>query len=290
MQERIPPVLYELTFVGADKALAMARAVLQSAGIDAALIIEDDQTTRRSVKFFSENKVYITRLHQLFERLCLPGVKISLKPLRPKQWLTRWKIGWRPAALTRHLDVVPLWHRKTYRPKSGRDHILINTLLSFGTGLHETTRFMAQFIEDCRGQFSSFMDIGTGTGILAMTALKNGARRVVAIDIGELSVEAAKANLKVNRLKAVVKKADIKTFRHKGRYDFVAANLVTQDLIEFRRQILTLAKPGGYLAVSGISLENLPKFQRAFSQLPLNCLDIQKGKQWAGLLFQKRTS
>jgi ribosomal protein L11 methyltransferase len=166
----------------------------------------------------------------------------------------------------------------------------MDTLLSFGTGLHETTQIVSQYIEDCSGQFKSFMDIGTGTGILSMVALKSGATQVLAIDIGDLSIEAAKCNFKANRLNAVVKQADITRFRNGQTYDFVAANLITQDLIDHHRQIISFVKPGGYLAVSGISLDNLVKLQSVFRKLPLRCLKTQKGKQWSGLLYQKKMS
>ena len=187
------------------------------------------------------------------------------------------------------MDVVPVWYQDKYKPRSGCDHILMDTLLSFGTGLHETTRFMAQFIEDKRGTFNSFLDIGSGTGILALVAIKYGATDVVGIDIGSLSVQAARDNMKVNQLFFKITKADIKKYPIKKKYDFVAANLITGDLIENAQRIVSFVKEGGLLAVSGISLENLNRLRKAFSSLPLQCLKISKGAQWSGLLYQKKT-
>jgi ribosomal protein L11 methyltransferase len=146
---------------------------------------------------------------------------------------------------------------------------------------------MAQFIEDLKGQFASFLDVGTGTGILSMVARKQGAKNVVAIDIGELSVKAARQNMRVNGLTARVMQADIKNFRSAKQFDFVAANLVTEDLIEHRASLLDLVKDNGFLAVSGISLENLPRFCRRFKKPPLQCLKISRGREWSGLLFRK---
>ena len=117
--------------------------------------------------------------------------------------------------MTKKLDVVPVWYQDKYKPRPGCDYILMDTLLSFGTGLHETTRFMAQFIENKKGGFKSFLDIGTGTGILALVALKYGARDVVGIDIGQLSVEAARDNMKANQLFFKALRADIKKYRSK---------------------------------------------------------------------------
>ncbi len=290
LQERIPPIVYELCLTAyADNALDLVRGVLLSTGLRQDQLSEEEERGLPAIKVFFEDKVKINRLHTLFKRLNLAGIKVVKSTLRPEDWLTRWKREWRPARLTKKLDVVPVWCRKSYIPHKGRDYILMDTLLSFGTGLHETTRIISQFIEDEKGRFKTFMDIGTGTGILTIVAVKNGATKTLAIDIGDLSVEAAKNNMVVNGVKALIKKADIKIFRHAGRYDFVAANLITHDLIDNAPQILKYVKDGGYLAVSGISLDNLTKLRRVFNQLPLKFLKLAKGKQWSGLLFQKKT-
>ena len=243
-----------------------------------------------AIELFDENLEKLARVKQLFGRLRLVGVNVRQRRLLPRDWLTLWKTQWKPAALTKKLDVVPVWCRDQYKPRRGRDYILMDTLLSFGTGLHETTQFMAQFIESKAGQFQSFLDIGTGTGILAFVALKYGARDVLGIDIGQLSVQAARDNMKANQLFFKVKKADIKTYGSHQVYDFVAANLITEDLIANASRIISFVKEGGLLAISGVSLENLNKLSRAFSSQPLRRLEISKGKQWTGLLFQKTAS
>jgi ribosomal protein L11 methyltransferase len=291
IQERIPKRVYEFTVYGkGTNELMLARSVLLASGVPAEQMTEEGCKNGHLLKCFFEEPAPSQRLHKLFQKLNLPGTKVFKCSLRPNQWLTLWKKHWRPARLTKKLDVVPVWYKDKYRIKKGRDYILMDTLLSFGTGLHETTQIMSQLIEDCRHEFTSFMDIGTGTGILTMVALKHGVKKTFSVDIGDLSVQAARDNMKANRLKAVIKKADIKDFKHKYTYDFVAANLVTHDLIAYGRQIARFVKPGGYLAVSGISLDNLDKLCGAFEHLPLTCLKTVKGKQWAGLLYVKKTS
>jgi ribosomal protein L11 methyltransferase len=291
IQERVPKLVFQLQFLGAsEQQLDLPKAILLNLGYK-----EDDLTATffkktPAIELFDEQEAKLKRVKALFTRLRLPGIQVRQRRLLPKDWLTRWKADWKPAPLTKKLDVVPVWYRDKYKARRGRDYILMDTLLSFGTGLHETTRFMAQFIEDQKGAFRSFLDIGTGTGILAFVALKCGAEEVQAIDIGPLSIEAAKANMKVNRLYFKVKEADIKTFRLAQSFDLVAANLVTEDLITHAPKILKFVKPGGLLAVSGISLDNLKKLRTNFSSLPLKYLKIAKGKQWSGLLYQKRMS
>lgn len=272
-----------------EQGLVLPRAVLLNLGFEEGDLVGSCLKGRPAIELFNEQKAKLDRVEKLFGRLSLAGIKVQKRCLAPKDWLTRWKSQWKPAPLTKKLDVVPVWCLNKYKPRPGRDFILMDTLLSFGTGLHETTRFMAQFIEDKRGSFSSFLDIGTGTGILGLVALKHGAREVLGIDIGPLSVQAARDNMKANRSYFKAVQADIKTYRSTDRYDFVAANLITQDLIEHAQKIISFVKEGGWLAVSGISLDHLNKLRKEFSALPLKCLKISKGKQWSGLLYQRMT-
>jgi len=289
IQERIPKVVYQLRIQIQDEpGLGFLKAVLLNLGYTEGELVVSVFKGKPSIDLFDEQPQKLERLGKLFGRLHLPGVKVRQHRLLPADWLTKWKSLWKPAKLTRSIDVVPVWYKDKYKPSKDTDHILMDTLLSFGTGLHETTRIMAQFIEDKKGKFNSFFDIGTGTGILCFVALKNGAGDVAAIDIGELSVQAARDNMKVNDLYFKVKRADIKTLRLQKTFDFVAANLVTEDLIVHGPKIISFVKPNGLLAVSGISLDNLNKLRKSFASLPLKTLKISKAKQWSGLLYQKK--
>jgi len=287
-QERIPKIVYQLQIqADNEQSLGLVRVVLLNLGFEQAELVGSFLKGNYAIELFDEHGEKLNRVQKLFGRLKLQGVKLKKRRLAPKDWLTLWKDQWKPAPLTRKLDVVPVWYKDKYKPRRGCDHILMDTLLSFGTGLHETTQFMAQFIEDKQGMYSSFLDIGTGTGILALVAIKYGAQDVQGIDIGELSIKAARDNMKANRLYFDVRKADIKKYPSKKKYDFVAANLITEDLIKHAQKIISLVKKDGILAVSGISLENLAKLRKAFATLPLKILKVSKGKQWSGLLFQK---
>ncbi|MBF0571901.1 MAG: 50S ribosomal protein L11 methyltransferase [Candidatus Omnitrophica bacterium] len=289
IQEFIPKIVYQLCIQSENKqALELARVVLLNVGYREKDLVESVYKQKPAIELFDQHKIKLDRIKILFGRLALPGVKVYQRRLLPKDWLTLWKSQWRPAALTKKLDVVPVWYQNKYKPCLGRAYILMDTLLSFGTGLHETTQIMAQFIEDKKGKFKSFLDIGTGTGILALVALKYGAKDVVGIDIGQLSIQAAHDNMKANQLRFKAVRADIKKYRSKDRYDFVAANLITEDLITHAPKIISFVKEGGLLAVSGISLDNLNRLRKAFSILPLRCLKISKAKQWSGLLYQKK--
>lgn len=214
------------------------------------------------------------------------GLKFTSAFIKPKDWQDRWKKGIRPFPLTSAFTVVPAWAGKKFRIGS-KCPVYIDTNLAFGTGLHETTRFMAGFVEEQEG-FQSFLDVGTGTGILAILASLVGGGQIDAIDIDPQSVRAARENLRGNRVKNVrVFCADLDKWRCRKKYDFVAANLVTYDLVRFGKKLVQLVKPGKFLAVSGISLKNLSVLRRGFKDLPLRPVKTVRGKEWAALLYQK---
>ena len=121
-----------------------------------------------------------------------------------------------------------------------------------------------------------------------MMAAKYGVDDVTAIDISQEAVEVAKANCIKNACASVkVQRADVQTYHTKRQYDFVCANIITQDLIRMAEKIVSLVRPGKYLAVSGISLKGYAIFRKVYTRYPLRCVKIEKGEGWVGVLFKK---
>ncbi len=268
-------------------AVDILRNVLLNVGIRLEDIIEQDVDGHKALAFYCPSLKLTQNLERKLKKICSNGMEVRCGVLYQDDWLTRWKKDWKPFALTSRLDVVPAWCQEAYT-LGKRDHILLDTISSFGTGLHETTRFMAQFVEALQGKFDNCLDVGTGTGILALVALKTGAKEVYAIDIDEMCVQAASANLKANGYSdEFIMQSDLLKFKPSQKFDFVLANLMTHDLVKMKRKILSFVKPGGWLAVSGVSLENLPLLRQGFDSLPLRCVKIQKGTKWAAVLFRR---
>ena len=268
--------------------LEVLKNILFSLGVAREEVVEysDGKCHSLSIYFRSLTKARI--LGQKIIQLSLKNIQIFLRGLGPSDWQNRWKKDIKPFTLTSRIMVVPSWLKSRY-PQDKFELIYLDPALAFGSGLHETTRFVAGFIEQYQGRFETFADLGTGTGILTITALKCGAAVTRAVDISPEAVKAAKQNLRYNGYfpRGIMVK-DVRNLKIFRRYDFVAANLITNDLINLKNKILGCVKPKGYLAVSGISLENLPEFRRVYQRLPLRCLKIEKGEKWAALLYQRR--
>jgi len=291
MENRANTVTYELMFISREPsqiALELVKGVLLRNGIGLQKIVETDEKPfhRLSVFFGSSEKA--RSLKDRLRQLKIKNVSVRIKELVKEDWFNKWKKEFREFPLTASIRVVPAWDKKAARSQSNGGVLVLDTGFAFGTGMHPTTKYMAQLIEQSRGCFGRFLDIGTGSGILSLVALKNGAVSVEAIDISRDAVEAANANFERNGFgKIKARKADIAGFKPGKSYDFVAANLITQDLIRLKKKLCRLVKKGRYLAVSGISINNLPILKKEFRTLPLKCIKIFKGEGWSAIKYKR---
>lgn len=261
------------------------RPLLAGQGFVMTELVEQNDRSGMRYCFYVKGKRKAYRFCSRIRSLKLRGASVYIKKHRETDWSSRWKKGWRPFALTKRFHVIPLWQRKRTIP-AGKEHVFIETTNAFGTGLHETTRLVAEVIERRRGKFDSFLDVGTGTGILTIVALKCGARRAVAFDIDPAAVRAARDNIKANRLSCRLKVADVRGFRFSRPFHLVAANLVSADLVDLRDRIVSFVNPGGTLVISGISLKRLSMVKKAFALPGLTLREEPRGREWAALVYQ----
>ncbi len=269
--------------------LEILKVLLERLGVTRDRFIELSQNGLNVLSIYYQNTSEGETLRRKLVNCGLKNVEIHGKTLKGSDWQNKWKKDFRPFQLTERFDVVPFAYRKEYK-KQERQPVYIDTSFAFGTGLHATTRFMAGFVERASGKFESFLDIGTGTGILSLIALHCGATDVTAIDLRKDIIEIANTNFEANGFKKQKARAvNFEKFKAEVQFDFVAANLITQDLIEFGRKIVARVKPGQFLAVSGISLNNYPMFRENFQQYPLKCVKVERGEGWVAVLY-KRTS
>lgn len=217
----------------------------------------------------------------------LKNVVVMKKRLRKQDWQTLWKRNFKPLWLSSGFRVVPAWLKGN--PKyNKKTSIFIDTSVAFGTGMHATTRYMVQLIEKRSGSINKFLDVGTGTGILAVAAFKCGAKTIDAVDISNDAVKIARANFLMNDCQPrMVKAVNLMKLGAKAKYDFVAANLMTDELIKHSKHLVALVERSGYLAMSGISEENLYLIKQEFKPYPLKCVRQLKGEGWSAVLYKK---
>ncbi len=267
-------------------AAEILKDVLAGCGVPRHELVELAERERRYVLFYPKTSAQSARVRRALRDMDRRQVVLEARTLSKKDWQDRWKIDLKPFKLGKNFLIVPSdWNKKYQR--NGRIPLIIDSAMAFGSGLHETTRFMVRLFESCQGRFSDFLDIGTGTGILSVAVAKSGVRDIHAIDFNPDCIKVARGNFKRNGCRvARLAVADIHHYPLRKRYDLVAANLVTHNLIKAGGKLVSLVRPGKYLAVSGISLENVPVLKKAFRKYPLRPLKIIKGREWAAVLYK----
>ena len=178
-----------------------------------------------------------------------PMSGLSVAPVEDAEWTTTWRAGYAPMRVGR-LTLVPTWLDV---PADADLVIRLDPGMAFGTGLHPTTRGCIELLHEVHPMPPDVLDVGTGSGILALAALRLGAQRVIGYDIDRLAVEAATANAAVNDLSARFE-ARLGTLpeRPAARFGLVLANLVAAVLVELGPRLAAHASPGGSLIASGI--------------------------------------
>jgi ribosomal protein L11 methyltransferase len=181
-----------------------------------------------------------------------------------------WKMGFVSIDVGTRFTIIPPWEQ----PKSGRVNHYIDPAMAFGTGHHETTRSCLVFMGKYALTISiiSFLDLRTGTGILAIAALKLGFHRVISIDTDPIAVDAARKNTELNQVASIdIRECSIAILREE--YDFITANIIS-DVLEFLAPLIAKhVKPGGIVVLSGI-LDGLDEeVLTAMAQAGLNLME-----------------
>ncbi len=202
---------------------------------------------------------FTVRLEQRLEAF-EPDIQVCCRPVR--DWIEVSKSHFKPLEIGT-LRIVPPWER------SGRpDELVIAPGMAFGTGMHESTRLALRLAMAACDEAtpSSVIDVGCGTGILALAALKMGALRAVACDIDSAAIKAAEENAKANGLldRLTLKVCDLAEMTGEPAYPMVIANMTIDLLGRFFQQLTALTEPGGILILSGLYHSQLTRIVSAF--------------------------
>jgi len=210
--------------------------------------------------------------------------KITITKVRHEDWTESWKRHFPPIEIGRALLIKPSWSKKP--PRQNQALVVLDPGLSFGTGQHPTTAFcLRALVRHGKNRAArSFLDMGTGSGILAIAAAKLGYTPVHAFDFDREAVRVARANARANGVQRKVKisRADVAKLpiRPGRQYDLICANLLADLLIAERRRIANRLRPGGTLVLAGILKKEFSRVQRAFAELGLKLAVSESRNEW----------
>jgi len=209
--------------------------------------------------------------------------RISYRQVDEQDWAESWKAFFWPQKIGAHIVVKPSWRAYDARP----DDIVIeiDPGMAFGTGTHPTTSLCVRLIETGLKAGDSFLDIGTGSGILMVAAGKLGAGRMCGVDRDELAVRIAAENLGRNgigpdRFQLVQGSLAAPV---QSRFDVVAANILTHVVLELLGDIPRVLKPGGIFICSGIIEENKNLVVGRMTVMGFRIIDVLLKEGWVAM-------
>ncbi len=276
-----------------------AGVCVENLNVDAFSLSEIAHSPLTTVKaYFSAADDMVARLAEISAFLkdlaaVNPGLSIaqpSVTTVKSEDWSTSWKANFKPLRIGRRLLIVPSWEQA----EAGPDDIVLSLDpgMAFGTGGHETTRLCLEQLETVLSSRPaapplSVLDLGTGSGILAMAAARLGAGRVCAVDIDPEAVEVARENLAINGLAERIECSTTPLETLDGPFDVILANILAEELVRLAPQLTAQLACEGVLILSGILAGKEAFVRSGFAGEPLVYLETARQGEWVAMLYSK---
>ena len=217
----------------------------------------------------------------LTERFTAENIDFSIATgeIAEEDWAFGWKKYYHPLPIGEHLVVCPSWEE--YAPAPGEVVVTLDPGMAFGTGTHHTTKLCLERLQQVVTPGCRVLDVGCGSGILAISSLLCGAGEAVLCDIDETAVKVARENAALNGVAArcTVVQGDLAT-GVQGRFDVIFANIVADIVIRLLPDVKPHLNPGGVLVASGIVDVRRDEVLAAMARAGLTVTDLREEKGW----------
>jgi ribosomal protein L11 methyltransferase len=215
---------------------------------------------------------------------------LRTREVNEEDWANAWKDYFHVTHIGKRLVIRPSW--REYAPRPEEVVLELDPGMAFGTGLHPTTRMCLEQIEQRAKAGMRVLDVGTGSGILALAAAKLGAASVICIDNSSVAVESATANAASNKLSdkitVVLGILDEAEAAHvAGQYDMVLVNIIAHVIGGMAQQLARALVPGGLLIASGIIEARRDDAEPALLAAGLELIDQAMIDDWIALIMRK---
>jgi len=235
-------------------------------------------------------------IRDIGERLALIGnhldtgaARIEYATLKEEDWANNWKKYYKPVRVSGRITVKPSWEE--YEKAGDEIVIELDPGMAFGTGTHETTRLCLRMLEKYVKCGDRVIDVGCGTGILSIAAVRLGAGMVTAVDVDEAAVAVTRENCRLNGTDAKVHAfrgsiADVRT----GGADVIVANIIAGVIIDIAGDVYSRLKKGGLFICSGIIREKTPFVFEEYERKGFTCLESAESGEWAAMVLRCQSS
>jgi len=208
--------------------------------------------------------------------------RISVRTLDNRNWNEEWEKTIRPIQVTDSIVVTPTWH--THDPSPGQIVLTIDPKMSFGTGYHESTRLALRLLERYVKPGMHVLDIGTGTGVLAIAAIKLGAMHVTAVDSDEWSYRNALENMQRNEVATQVHliQGEISSVPIQ-KFDIITANIQLNVLVSLVADMTIYLSRGGNVLLSGLLRPDRDPMIHALNVAGFTIMEELSENEWIAL-------
>ena len=228
--------------------------------------------------------VFLRNLEEIFPQI--PSPELTISKIEDQDWSRNWQRFFHPERVTGKLSIWPAWEPI---PASVNGHVIrIDPGPAFGTGQHPTTRMCLEAMEKIVPPESwTLLDVGTGSGILAMYGAMLGAKRIVAIDTDPEALRWAKQNIDLNRLTGSIEFSSISIEKLEDPFSVLVANLILGEILDIFPNFPRLLKPGGLLILSGILEDQVEQVKSVLDSYGFCEHEILFQEEWACLIAKK---
>ncbi|MBE9502873.1 MAG: 50S ribosomal protein L11 methyltransferase [Proteobacteria bacterium] len=226
-------------------------------------------------------KAFISSLQEVFPEGQVG--KVNVKETSQEDW-EGWKKFFKPTSVSKRVVIKPSWEQ--YSPSSGEVIIDIDPGMAFGTGTHETTRLCIRLLDKIIKGSEELLDIGTGSGILAIVAARLGVVKVKAIDNDESVIKIARENIINNGVENNIEVSATPLENLSSKFDIIVANILAETLIDMTKEIICHINRGGSIILSGILNSQIRKVADAYVKNGVQLEEVLGDGEWGALLFK----
>lgn len=229
--------------------------------------------------------LYLQELNRIFPHVPLPAMEFRW--VEDQDWALKWRRFFRPTRVTPGLLILPAWEEA---PKTDAAHVIrMDPGPAFGTGQHPTTRMCLEAMERVGfGRPWTLLDVGTGSGILAIYGVLLGAQRVLAIDMDPEALRWAEQNIRLNAISEPITLSSEPAEQLKGGFSLICANLILGEILRLLPFLSSLTDPRGRLILSGILKDQVPEVAEALLEHGLHVHETLHQEEWSCVIAAKR--